>query len=157
MNSLIRLLLALTLALGFSYLMPMPRLRSVSAQSTGLSGSYGLLLTKAGAAMETDLALVVFDGAGNVSGSVTATSCPAGQFTIGSSGPPPSNCQSQNLQLQGTYSVGANGAGSLTITSNGISQSTTYAMTVTDGGAGLQLLSTSSPDNSLSSGTGRRQ
>jgi hypothetical protein len=111
-------------------------LTAVSAQSMSPSGAFGFLINASynDPSNETGLAILGvmdFDGAGNVKGSYT--------FEVGSSAKQSS--QPLTGTLTGTYSSNPDGTGSVTITSD-IGITLTFAMVITDGGQGLQLLAT---------------
>jgi hypothetical protein len=104
--------------------------------STSLSGSFGYLIYISPAPTTVDsgtglLGVMNFDGAGNVTGSYNfqrgSTSTKAAQTGAGS--------------LTGTYSSNPNGTGSVKIALDA-GLTVTFAMVITDGGQGLQLVGT---------------
>lgn len=135
--------LTLTLLCSFAYFAPADRLRAVAAQSASPSGSFGFLVN----ASQTDsaggnggalLGLMNFDGAGNVSGSYTLQSRGQGDQTLTGS-------------FTGTTSSNPDGSGSVTLALDA-GLTVTFAMVVTDGGQGFQLMSTSCPGCNLGGG-----
>jgi hypothetical protein len=130
------LILTLTLICCFAYLTPGNALRAVAAQSTSPSGSFGFVVN----AFQIDsngsnggavLGVMNFDGAGNVTGTATLK---------------PRNTNAQNAQpvpttFTGTYSSNPDGTGSVTLSFD-VGIGATLAMVTTDGGQGMQLLST---------------
>ncbi|HYL35025.1 MAG TPA: hypothetical protein VEV17_03820 [Bryobacteraceae bacterium] len=139
------------LLIGVMLWLPGLRSQRVAAQSAGLTGSYGFNLTVvpvAGGAASF-LGVVTFDGAGNATAS----------FTIAQNDPNPS---ATTLQVQtggqnsGTYTVNADGTGTMTFPGNG-GAPTTVAFVITDGGSGLMLLPTGGFGNNLLTGTARKQ
>jgi hypothetical protein len=109
------------------------------------SGSYGFQATNS-PTPAASLGVVKFDGAGNVSMSVTFVGL------SGASGQP-------NLftgTSTGTYSSNPDGSGAFTLTAaNGNMQ--TYVFVITDGGSGILLQQTNRAGNGVSFGTGRLQ
>jgi hypothetical protein len=109
-------------------------LSTVAAQSTSPSGSFGFLINASysdpsqtnGSAF---LGLMNFDGAGNVTGSYTSE-------------PDTQPAHTNAGTLTGTYSSNPDGTGSVTITLD-TGTIFTFATVITDGGQGLQLVSTS--------------
>ena len=104
--------------------------------STSLSGSFGFLMYISLAPTTVDsgtgiLGVMRFDGAGNVTGSYTfqrgSTSTKAAQTVAGT--------------LTGTYSSNPNGTGTVTLVLDA-GLTATFAMVITDGGQGLQLVGT---------------
>lgn len=107
--------------------------------SVAPTGSFGFLLNASyidpsnynGAAM---LGVMNFDGAGNVTGSYTLHG--------GATGPGPDQAaQTRTGTFTGSYSSNPDGTGSVTIFTD-VGASQTFAMVITDGGQGLQLVST---------------
>ena len=130
------LVLTLTLIGSYAYLTPENRLRAVSAQSTSLSGSFGFLINESYSDPSNQngfaiLGVINFDGAGKVAGSYTAEA--------GSS--PQQSSQPITGTLTGTYSSNPDGSGSVTIILD-VGATVTFAMVITDGGQGLQLVAT---------------
>jgi hypothetical protein len=130
------LVLTLTLVCSFAYFAPGNGLRAVAAQSTPPSGSFGFLVNAWLAPQNSDsgtafLGVMNFDGAGNVTGSLTfqrgSTSTKAAQTFAGT--------------LTGTYSSNPDGTGSVTVTFGGV-LTFTFAMVIADGGQSLQLVGT---------------
>jgi hypothetical protein len=130
------LVLTLTLICSYACLTPGNRLRAVSAQSMPPSGSFGFLINSWLDPQTSDsgtglLGVMNFDGAGNVTGSVTfqrgSTSTKAAATSV--------------APLIGTYSSNPDGTGSVTVTLGGV-LTFTFAMVITDGGQGFQLVGT---------------
>jgi hypothetical protein len=130
------LVLTLTLICSYAYLTPENRLRTVAAQSMPPSGSFGFLINSWLDPQTSDsgtglLGVMNFDGAGNVTGSVTfqrgSTSTKAAATSV--------------APLIGTYSSNPDGTGSVTVTLGGV-LTFTFAMVITDGGQGFQLVGT---------------
>lgn len=122
--------------------------RILSAQGTPPAGSYGYLLNQLPDTTNPPggiFGIFNLDGAGNVSGSYTI---------VGNTGPLPS----LSGKVMGTYSTNPDGTGSVTISLD-VGITTTAAIVVTDGGAGIQMLQTSiiGGGNSVVSGTARKQ
>jgi hypothetical protein len=95
------------------------------------------------------LGVFTFDGAGNA----TAT------YTLAQNDPDPnaSTVQVQTgRQDSGTYTVNADGTGTMTFPGHG-GAPTTIPFVITDGGSGLMLLPTSGFGNNLLTGTARKQ
>ena len=109
------------------------------------AGTYGFQATNS-PAPAASLGVLSFDGAGNVSMSVTFVGL------TGSSGQP-------NIftgTSTGTYSSNPDGSGALTFTmANGNMQ--TYVFVTTDSGSGILFLQTNRSGNGVSFGTGRLQ
>jgi hypothetical protein len=102
---------------------------SASAQVTSPQGSYGILLNQwidAKNATSALLALLNFDGAGNVSGSYTLVTKSYAVLTGA---------------MTGTYSGNPDGSNTVNLTFD-IGATLTAAVAVTDGGTGLQFLVT---------------
>ena len=107
-----------------------------NAQSTSLSGPFGFLVSAStndpadgsGTAL---LGVMKFDGAGNVTGTYTLQNGASGGQAA----------QTGAGKFSGTYTTTAGGPGSVTITLD-IGVALTFAMVVTDGGQGLQLVGT---------------
>jgi hypothetical protein len=109
------------------------------------ASSYGFQATNS-PTPAASLGVLSFDGAGNVSMSVTFVGL------SGASGQPNVFTGTST----GTYSSNPDGSGAITITmANGNMQ--TYVFVITDGGSGLLLLQTNRSGNGVSFGTGRRQ
>lgn len=123
--------------------------RVQSAQGTTPAGSYGFVINNW--ANPRNSALGVFgilnlDGAGNASGSFTVTGTDIGPTPFTGS-------------FVGSVSLNPDGSGSLKVTLVDVGITSTYAIVVTDGGAGIQLLQTAESDGlgSVHSGIARRQ
>jgi hypothetical protein len=108
---------------------------SLSAQSKMPSGTYGALFTVQ--FMDQDdnnggaiLALLNLDGAGNITGTYTIQVRDHGGTTA-------------TGNLTGTYSVNPDGTGTATVSVD-IGFTSTFALVVTDGGKGIQFVSTGS-------------
>src|SRR5215472_1550061 len=106
------------------------------AQGTSPSGAYGfqagLLSNNSGERGAALLGVINFDGAGNA----------AGTYTL-QNGANSSNLQSTTTgSFTGTYSGNADGIGSLTLEFDA-GFSLTFATVITEGGQGMQLVSTS--------------
>jgi hypothetical protein len=134
-------LLSLTLMCSFAFFAPAHSLRAVSAQSKPLSGSFGYLISSSVSPTSTDggmaiLGVMNFDGASNVTGSYNVQ--------IGAA----ANQASQSLTgtFTGTYSSNPDGTGSATLTFD-VGISFTFAIVITDGGKGLQLVETGCTDS----------
>jgi len=130
------LVLTLTLIFSFAYLTPETRLRAVSAQSMSPSGSFGFLVSASYSDPSNEngfavLGVMNFDGAGSVTGSYTAENGDSATQTS----------QPITGTLTGTYSSNPDGSGSVAITVD-VGISFTFAMAITDGGQGLQLVAT---------------
>ncbi|HYL34557.1 MAG TPA: hypothetical protein VEV17_01445 [Bryobacteraceae bacterium] len=141
--------LTLGLALCFAYLSPANKLSSASAQVTSPNGSYGVLVNQwkdpNSNSVEAVLAVLNFDGAGNIAGTYTLTRSINFVLATGT--------------LTGTYSGNPDGSNTVNLTFD-IGATVTAVMAVTDGGAGLQLLATGgngSKPGQVVSGTGRIQ
>jgi hypothetical protein len=111
-------------------------LSAVSAQSTPPSGAFGFLINGSYSDPSTTtgfaiLGVMNFDGAGKVTGSYTSE--------VGDG--PKQSSKPITGPLTGTYSSNPDGAGSVTITLD-MGTSFTFAMAITDGGQGLQLVAT---------------
>jgi hypothetical protein len=133
-RSLSRLLvLTLTLIGSFAYLTPQNILRAVAAQSTSPSGSYGYLINASygdpfKANSSALLGVMSFDGAGNVTGSYTSE-------------PDTQPAHTNAGTLTGTYSSNPDRTGAIAIKLD-TGTTLTFAMAITDGGQGLQLVAT---------------
>jgi hypothetical protein len=140
------------LLVGMAVWLPGLRSRRVAAQSPVLMGSYGFTLTVAYAGGDTPGALmgvVTFDGAGNATSNATLVQV---------DGDPRANTVQvgQTGQTTGTYTLNADGTGTLTFPNNGATP-TTVAFVITDGGAGIMVLPTGGFGNHLVTGTARKQ
>ena len=123
-------------------------LPAVSAQSMLPSGTFGYLINVSLAPQNSDsgtafLGVMTFDGSGNVAGSYTfqrgSTSAKAPQTATGT--------------FTGTYSSNPDGTGSVTMTLGGV-LTITFAMVITDGGQGLQLVATNLIGGDISGSVG---
>jgi len=118
-------------------------MQAAALTNASLKGGYSFLVNLRTANQSTNQfameGVLTFDGAGNVTGSYTSISA-----TTSSSG-----------SLGGTYSIKANGTGTLTFSSGSTAQ---YAITLdsTAGGIahGFQMLQTNDTNNEIVSGTG---
>ena len=109
---------------------------TVAAQSTSPSGSYGFVVNafqidSNGANGGAVLGVINFDGAGNATGTATLK---------------PRDTNAQNTQpvpttFTGTYSSNPDGTGSVKLAFD-VGFGATFAMVTTDGGQGIQLVST---------------
>jgi hypothetical protein len=140
------------LLIGMAVWLPGLRSRRVAAQSPVLMGSYGFTLTQtwdAGSAPFALTGVVTFDGAGNLTSNSTIVQVDgnpqATTVQVGQSG-----------QTAGTYTVNADGTGTVTIPNNG-GIPTTVSFVITDGGSGLMILPTGGFGNHLVTGTARKQ
>ena len=141
--------LTLGLALCFAYLTPGNKFSSASAQVTSPNGSYGVLVNQwkdpNSNSVEAVLAVLNFDGAGNITGTYTLTRSINFARAAGT--------------LTGTYSGNPDGSNTVNLTFD-IGATVTAVMAVTDGGAGLQVLATggnASKPGQVVSGSGRIQ
>jgi hypothetical protein len=140
------IIMTVVLLIGVALWLPGLRSRRVAAQSAGLTGSYGVTLT----ALDTpivNLGVFTFDGAGNVSAS----------FTNVKPDPNPNatTVQVKALQLTGSYTVNADGTGTVTLPIPG-GQDFVISFVITDGGSSLMLV-VSGGDPDVVTGTARRQ
>ncbi|HYL34959.1 MAG TPA: hypothetical protein VEV17_03480 [Bryobacteraceae bacterium] len=121
--------LALGLALCFAFFTPANKLWSASAQVTSPNGSYGILLNQwidANGTTSALLAVLNFDGAGNITGTYTLVG------------------QTYNVltgTLTGTYSGNPDGSNTANLSLD-LGATVTAVVTLTDGGAGLQFMAT---------------
>jgi hypothetical protein len=130
------LVLTLMLICSFAYFAPGNRLRAVAAQSTSPSGSYGFVVNafqidSNGANGGALVGVINFDGAGNATGTATLK---------------PRDTNAQNAQpvpttFTGTYSSNPDGTGSVKLAFD-VGFGSTFTMVTTDGGQGIQLMST---------------
>lgn len=145
-----RAYLLAALAFGIGIAIPQFKLTTVSAQAptTLLRGSYVFQTsspaTPASADVAAGVGLMRLDGNGGVSGFVTATimSAEVSQVTSGS------------LPISGTWAQRTDGTGTLTM-AVGDEAPDTFAIVISDNGAGFYLVSTSGTE--VVSGTARRQ
>jgi len=147
-----RVIITAALGIGLALWLPALRLRRVAAQSMGLSGSYGFTATAqyTGASNSSPVAIVgviTFDGSGNLTGSET--------FVQPDPSPNATAVQSQKVPFAGTYTVNADGTGTLMIQIPG-NPTIPVALVVTDGGSSLMFVQTGA-GNSLLTGTARKQ
>jgi hypothetical protein len=91
--------------------------------------------------------VITFDGAGNLTGSET--------FVQPDPSPDATTVQSQRVPFAGTYTVNADGTGTLMIQIPG-QPTIPVSLVVTDGGSGLMFVQTGA-GNSLLTGTARKQ
>ena len=140
------------LLVGMAVWLPRLASRRVAAQSPVLKGSYGFLLTQESAGGDMPGALLgvaTFDGAGNVTSSLTQVQVDGNpQATTVQSG--------QSGQTSGTYTVNPDGTGTMTFPGNG-GTPTTIAFVLTDGGSVALVLPTGGFGNHLLTGTARKQ
>jgi len=124
--------------------------RQVAAQGLTLTGSYGFTATVPYSGGTIDPAAVVgvikFDGAGNLTGSETVVSP--------DSDPKATSVKAQTLSFNGTYTLNADGTGTMNIQSPG--GPATQAFVLTDGGTVAQFVETSGV-NFIVVGTARKQ
>ncbi len=116
-----------------------------AAYTGSLNGSYGFQFTNS-PIPAASVGVVNFDGAGNVSMSVTfvGLSGTVGQPNIFTG------------SASGTYSTNPDGSGAITLTAaNGNTQ--TYVFVITDSGSGALLLQTNRAGDGVAFGTARRQ
>jgi uncharacterized iron-regulated membrane protein len=142
--------LATIVALGVGIWMPELGIRRVKAQTTSLSGGYGYQISQPISASNTTLSgavgVITFDGAGKVSVNQTfvETDGTAGAATV----------KVQAATVTGTYTVNPDSTGVLSLDLGGASPAT-FAMVITDSGAGIMLISTGG-SNTLTIGTARK-
>ena len=147
------IVMTVVLLIGISVWLPGLRLRRVGAQGPpALMGSYGFsaLAPYAGTNNSSPLAalgVLTFDGAGNIMGSETVVQP--------DTSPNPTTVQSQTVRFVGTYTVNADGTGTLIIQISG-GPTIPVSFVITDGGAGLMFVQTGG-SNSLLTGTARKQ
>jgi hypothetical protein len=114
-------------------------------------GSYGFTLTQTydgGNAPGALIGVATFDGAGNVTSSSTIVQVDGN--------PQATTVQvSQSGQTSGTYTVNADGTGTMTFSGNG--GRTQISFVITDGGSGLMVVPTGGFGNHLLTGTARKQ
>ena len=145
------MIVTLLLSVGITIWVAGLRPSTVAAQSAGLSGSYGFTLTQTwdgGDLPGALMGVLSFDGAGTFTGSATNVQVV--------SNPTASAPNSQSFPLAGTYTLNADGTGTITAPGNN-GPPTTIPFVVTDGGSGLILLATGGFGNHLLSGTARKQ
>ena len=156
-NAIRVLMLVAVLLIGIALSFPEFRLPRVAAQGPALTGSYGFSGSStvfAPASNTSPIAVVGvlrFDGAGNVTGSETVVQP--------DTTPNATNVQSFPLQLSGTYTLNADGTGTLNLTiqiPNSMPIGVTVSFVITDGGSGFLFVQTSG-GNSLFAGSGRKQ
>jgi hypothetical protein len=145
------MMMTAVLLIGLVLWLPGLRLPRVAAQSAGLKGSYGVTLTQlynGGNNPGAVVGVFTFDGAGNVTAS----------FTNVQPDPDPkaTTVQVSAGQLTGTYTVNADGTGTLTIP-NQSGPTSTISYVITDGGASLFFLLTGGSGNNVQTGTARKQ
>lgn len=139
------IIMTAVLLIGIALWLPGLRSRRVAAQSAGLTGSYGFTQTDLSNPSAT-VGVITFDGAGNVTGSVTSVQ------------PDPSpNATAvvvQAGQFTGTYTVNPDGTGTLTLQLGGPTPNTS-SFVITDGGSGLMFVNTGGggKGNDLRTGT----
>ena len=146
------LMMTAALLIGIALWLPGLRSRRVVAQSPAFMGTYGFTAVApyAGSNSGTGaiLGVITFDGAGNVSGTSTQVQ------------PDPSpnatTVQSQRVPFAGTYTVNADGTGTLMLQIPGVGQPVPVSLVVTDGGSGIMFVQTGA-GNSLLTVTARKQ
>jgi len=116
-------------------------LRTASAQSTTLNGSYGFLINAIVSQGSMDggsavLGVLNFDGAGNMAGTYT--------FEVGDSADQPAGLNLSGA-LTGTYTTNADRTGTLNVILD-LGLSFTFGIVITDGGKGVQLAATGCTD-----------
>ena len=140
------MIMTAVLSIGMASWLPGLRSRRVAAQSVGLMGSYGFTATAPYAGVTSNLGAIIgvitFDGAGNLTGSQTLVSPDPS--------PKATTVQVQAVSFSGTYTVKADGTGTLTIGPS------TIAFVITDGGSGVIFVQTGG-GNTLVTGTARKQ
>jgi hypothetical protein len=107
----------------------------VAAQSPSPTGSFGFLATLS-ANDPTDASGAAFVGVMNLDGTGNVT----GSYTLQNGANPGQTQQTATGSFSGTYSGNPDGTGSITLQFDGFSL--TFATVTTDGGQGIQLLST---------------
>ena len=138
--------------IGIAVWVPLRSMR-VAAQSSGsgLKGSFGFTATAQYALSNPNpvavLGVITFDGAGNLTGNQTIASSDLSATAT--------TVQTQTVPFTGTYSVNADGTGSLTTQIPG-GGTNTVSFVITDGGSGLMFVLTAGT-NSLITGTARKQ
>lgn len=140
------ILMTAVLTIGMALWLPGLRSRRVAAQSTGPTGSYGITLTDLSTPI-VNLGVLTFDGAGNATAS----------FTNVKPDPNPNatTVQLRAIQLTGSYTVNADGTGTVTLPVPG-SGNFVISFVTTDGGSNL-MLAVSGGDPDVVQGTARRQ
>jgi hypothetical protein len=140
------------LLIGILVWLPGLRSRQVAAQSAGLKGSYGFTQARLYAGDDNPAAVigvVTFDGAGNATGSATSVQH--------DTEPMATTVHVQAAQFTGTYTVNADGTGTLAIPNPG-GPTNTISFVITDGGSSLFFLQTGGGNNNnVVSGTARKQ
>jgi hypothetical protein len=148
------LVMTAALSIGMALWLPGLRSRQVAAQNPGLMGAYGFTASApyTGANNSGPIALVgviTFDGAGNLTGSETIVQPdPSPNATTVQA--------TQRVPFAGTYTVNADGTGTLMLQIPGVGQPVPASLVVTDGGSGIMFVQTGG-GNSLLSGTARKQ
>jgi hypothetical protein len=145
------MIMTAVLSIGIALWLPGLRSRRVAAQSVGLMGSYGFTATAPYAGVTSNLGAIIgvitFDGAGNLTGSQTLVS------------PDPSpnatTVQVQAVSFSGTYTVKADGTGTMKV-QVGPELTVPISFVITDGGSGAMFVQTGGA-NVLVTGTARRQ
>jgi hypothetical protein len=138
------------LLIGIAVWIPGLRSRRVAAQSLGLMGSYGFTATVLYAASNPDpdaiVGVITFDGAGNLTGNETVVSPDPN--------PNATTVRVQGVPFTGTYTVNADGTGSLTVQAGGMVIPASFV--IIDGGSGFMFVQTGG-GNSVATGTARKQ
>jgi hypothetical protein len=120
-----------------------------AGQVTSLNGSYGFSLGGSPIPI-SQIGVMNFDGAGNVTASLSVVGPPGTSLSLPAS----------TTSLSGTYTVNSDGTGTITFTDQTGATAATFSFVTTDGGSQIQLLQTSSvgpAPTSVSFGTARKQ
>ena len=146
-----RVIIAAAVGISLALCVPQLRLQRVTAQSTGLSGSYGFMATAqyTGASNSGPIGLVgtmTFDGSGSLTGSETVV--------LPDSSPDAIDVKSTKVQFAGTYTVNADGTGTMMLQLR--DNLTPVAFVITDGGSSVMFMQTGAGNNLLT-GTARKQ
>ena len=103
-----------------------------AGQVTSLSGSYGFSLGGSPIPV-SQIGVMNFDGAGNVTASLSVVGPPGTSL----------NLPTSTTSLSGTYIVNPDGTGTITFTDPSGATAATFSFVTTDGGSQIQLLQTS--------------